>query len=267
MCALLGGAILRGREVESQVRQHFAAAQEAQKAGKLDKAIGEYSTVLRLQPGIPEVYGNLGLVYYLKSEFEQSAAAFEKALAQKPGLRGADLFLGIDYVKLYRARLAVLHLEKAVEQEPRNPQAVSWLCDALWDSGEASVALERLRRAVREYPGDVNFLFLLGESYRKSANREVEQVVAGTTLGSPLYHQIYGDIYTLQRKWELAIAHYRRALALDPHWEGAHYGLGELYVQQNKLDRANAEFREELKLDPECAAAKARLAGSPMPDQ
>lgn len=98
---VLACAIAGAQEVPSQVQQHFAAAQQAQKAGRLDKAIQEYSTVLRLQPGIPEVYGNLGLAYYLKADFEDSAAAFEKAIAGKPGLRGADLFLGIDYVKLY----------------------------------------------------------------------------------------------------------------------------------------------------------------------
>lgn len=252
---LLACAIVRAQDVSPQVQQHFTEAQEAQKAGQLDKAIQEYSTVLRFQPGIPEVYGNLGLAYYLKADFEDSAAAFEKAIAGKPGLRGADLFLGIDYVKLYRARKAVPHLEKAVEQEPRNPQAISWLCDALWNAGETSGALDRLRKAVRDFPGDVNFLFLLGESYRKSANREVEKVIAGTTLGSPFYHQIYGDIYSLQHNWDLAIAHYQRALALDPHWEGAHYGLGEVYLQQNKLDQAKAEFRQELRLDPDRASA------------
>lgn len=112
-----------------------------------------------------------------------------------------------------------------------------------------------MRKAVRDFPGDVNFLFLLGESYRKSANREVETVIAGTSLGSPFYHQIYGDIYSLQHNWYLAIAHYQRALALDPHWEGAHYGLGEVYLRQNKLDQAKAEFRQELNLDPERASA------------
>jgi len=43
------------QEIGSQVEQHFHAAQQDQQQGLLDAAVREYQTVLRLQPGIPEV--------------------------------------------------------------------------------------------------------------------------------------------------------------------------------------------------------------------
>lgn len=255
-----GWAVLNGQNADREAEQHFLAAQQAQSAGNLNTAAREYDAVLRLHPGIAEVYGNLGLVYYLQRKFEDSAGAFEKALALKPNLRGADLFVGIDYVTLYRSKRAVPHLEKAVDEEPMNKEARSWLSNGLWDSGETAAALDELRKAVHDFPGDTDFLFLLGEAYRKSANREVESVLKAVPRDGPFYHRIYGDIYATRHDWDKAIAHYRRAIQLDPHCAGAHYGLGEVYLQQERLDEAQAEFRREPQRDPADTASQQELA-------
>ncbi|MFZ0594116.1 MAG: tetratricopeptide repeat protein [Bryobacteraceae bacterium] len=255
----IGAAVLSGQDADSEAQKHFLAARQAQSAGDLGTAAREYAAVLRLHPGIAEVYGNLGLVYYLEAKFDESAEAFEKALALKPGLRGSDLFLGIDYVRLYRPQRAIPHLEKAVEQEPMNKEARTWLSSGLWDSGQTAAAIVQLSEAVHDFPGDADFLFLLGEGYRKSANREVEKVLAAVPRGGPFYHQIFGDIDATRGDWDKAIAHYRRAIELDAHWADAHYGLAEVYLQQNKPEDAQAEFRHEQQLDPPDASYKRAL--------
>lgn len=260
LAAVGGRPILNGQNADQEAQQHFLAARQAQSIGDLKTAAREYTQVLRLHPGIAEVYGNLGLVYYLEANFDESAGAFEKALALKPGLRGADLFLGIDYVKLYRPQRAVPHLEKAVEHEPMNKEARSWLSNGLWDSGQTAAAIAQLCKAVHDFPGDTDFLFLLGEGYRKSANREVEKVLAAVPPGGPFYHQVFGDIYATRGDWDKAIAHYRRAIELDLRWAGAHYGLAEVYLQQNRPEEARAEFRREPQADTSDADYQSALA-------
>ena len=261
---------ISGQDIDSELQQHFAAAQEAQKAGKFDDAAREYKTVLHLRTDIPEVYGNLGLVYYLEAKFEDSAAEFRKALSLKPDLRGADLFLGIDYVKLYRAPEAVPHLEKAVQQEPANKQARSWLCNALWDSGQTALAIDQLQKAVHDFPGDIGMLFLLGESYRKSAERETQNVLAGTPPTSPLYHQVYGDLYAMQGDRQKANAHYSRAQQLDPAWNRSMfrrpevaddaYGRAVLHFSGGKYDVAESELRSLVAKDPKDLKSRYLLA-------
>ncbi len=164
---LSGAAALSAEDIDSEAQQHFLAAEQAQQSGNLDRAVREYTAVLHLRPGIAEVYGNLGLVYYLEGKFEESSKVFEKAISLKSGLRGADLFLGIDYVRLYQPRRAVPYLKRAVEQEPANKQARSWLCSALWDSGQPATAIQQLRMTVQDFPGDADFLFLLARPTEK----------------------------------------------------------------------------------------------------
>ncbi|HTV53291.1 MAG TPA: tetratricopeptide repeat protein, partial [Terriglobia bacterium] len=119
---------------------------------------------------------NLGLVYYLQSNFEKSSQALAKAAALKPGLRGTDLFLGMDYVRLHRARNAVPRLTRAIEEEPNNEQAQLSLGAALWNSGQEAAALRQLRKTARLFPSDVESLYALGEAYQKSANQQLEKL-------------------------------------------------------------------------------------------
>src|SRR5208337_694518 len=70
-----GAAQVVSSQNQDQVQAHFLAAQQYQQQGRLDDAVREYQAVLRLQPRIPETYANLGLVYYAKGDFADSAKA------------------------------------------------------------------------------------------------------------------------------------------------------------------------------------------------
>ena len=258
LLAIICPLLLCSQGNESEVSRHFLAARNAQATGNLQLAADEYLAVVRLDPEMAEARVNLGLVYYLQGRYDESARALEKALASKPGLRGADLFLGIDYVKLGQPRQAVPCLKRAVEQEPRNRQALTWLGSALWDAGQENEAILELHSAEKAFPADPDILFLLGQAYRNAGNREMERVLAD--VGTPLYHQAYGDIYKEEQAWKQTLGHYRRALEKDPQWAGAHLGLGEAWLQQGELEQARSEFLAERGSGSIGAATMARLA-------
>jgi tetratricopeptide (TPR) repeat protein len=66
--SLAGTAQAVSSQIQDQVEEHFLAAQQAQQQGRLDDAVHEYLAVLKLAPGLPEAYVNLGLVYYAQSK-------------------------------------------------------------------------------------------------------------------------------------------------------------------------------------------------------
>jgi tetratricopeptide (TPR) repeat protein len=247
---------VRGQEADPEMRAHFLLARQAQASGNLDVAVQEYLTVIKLAPDLPEARVNLGLVYYLQTRYGESAQALEKALSLQPGFRGANLFLGIDEVKLGQTREAVPYLKRAVEQEPGNKEARTWLSRALWDAGQKNESILELRNAAQAFPSDPDILFLLGQAYRNAADEEMGHVLA--VAETPLYHQAVGDIYKEERGWDQAQRHYQRALEKDPHWVGAHLGLGEIYFQQGKWDAARAEFLAER--SPGATAKLAQIA-------
>jgi tetratricopeptide (TPR) repeat protein len=209
-------------------------------------------------PNVAEGYASLGMVYHAQGKFAESAQALSKAEKLKPSLPGVSLYLGIDYENRRQAALAVPHLVEAVRVEPENKQAHTWLGRALWDDGRIQPALEQLRKTAQLFPSDPALLLDLGVAYRKAADLGIEHVLSGAT-GTPLPHQVYGDIYKDERTWKNALAHYYRAIEQDAHWQGAHYGLAEVALRTEKLDVATQEYQNELKLNPASAAALARL--------
>ncbi len=114
-------------------------------------------------------------------------------------------------------------------------------------------------RPLSLFPSDPALLLDLGEAYRKAADLGIERVLNHSS-GTPLLHQVYGDIYKDEHAWENALAHYYRALDQDPHWQGAHFGLGEVAFHREKLDAAAQEYHRELEANPGSAASLARLA-------
>jgi len=261
-CALasLRTPLLFGQEKkEADASRHFQMARQAQDRGDLAVAAHEYLIVTQLEPAVAEGFASLGMVYNAQADFKQSVQALERAGKLKPGLRGVDLYLGIDYLKLHEPARAVPCLERAVRIDPASKQAQLSLGTAHWNAGETNRALVQLEKANRLFAEDADILFALGEAYRKASDREIDKVLAGAT-GTALIHQVYGDIYNIEQAWPKAIGHYQRAIDLDPHWAGAHFGLGDVYMKQGKPTEAEQEFRSELEVNPRSAAAEGKLA-------
>ncbi len=245
------------QQTSSAVEQHFLAAQQDQQHGLLDAAVEEYRTVLRLQPGIPEAYVNLGLVYYAQAKFAQSADALATAAKLRPGMRGVSLWLGIDDVKLDRPAQGATLLREAIRQDPNDKIAQSWLGTALWNAGQMEAALLQLRAASARFPGDPDLLFALAEAYGKAVREQTENLLE-ESAGTALSDRIYADTYVEERDWEKAEGHLRRALERDPRSVDAHLELANVFFRQSQFSDAQAQLEQALTLAPGSAAALAR---------
>jgi tetratricopeptide (TPR) repeat protein len=247
------------QESISQVQEHFIAAQQAQQQGRLDEAAHEYQVVLRIQPGLPEAYINLGLVYYAQAKFEESAQALTAADRLKPGMRGVSLWLGIDDVRLHRPEQAVTLLRAAIRQDPANKLAQSWLATALWDAGQMDAALLQLGKACAQFPDDPDLLFARGEAYGKAAAQQTERLLEESS-GTALSDLIYGTHYARERDWTKAEGHLRRAIERDPRLLDARLELADVFLQQADFPAAQEQLDAALAQSPRSAAALARSA-------
>src|ERR1039457_1124249 len=237
---LLAGVLLpssSAQQAGSLVQQHFLAAQQDQQQGLLDAAAHEYLAVLRLQPGLPEAYVNLGLVYYAQAKLEDSARALTTASKLRPGMRGVSLWLGIDNVRLSRPAQGAALLREAIRQDPTDKLAQSWLGTALWDAGQMDAALLQLGKACARFPDDPDLLFARGEAYGKAATQQTEKLLEETS-GTALSDVIYGTHYTDEREWIKAEGHLRRAIERDPHMLDARLELAQIFLMQTRLPEA-----------------------------
>jgi tetratricopeptide (TPR) repeat protein len=258
-CVLLTLRVAQAQQISPAARKHFELARQAQDAGAFDKAIEEYTATTHLAPTFAGAYANLGLIYYVKGDFEDSATALARCIRLQPDIVGANLYLGIDKLKLNHPADALPYLQRAAQLDPANKDAQKWLGTAYWQNGQPSTALEQLRQTNNKFPGDPDILFVLGEAYRKTADQEIEALVKNAS-GTAYVHQVFGDIYFDQHALAKADAHYHRALAMDANLSNIHFDLGEVAFELEHFDAAEQEYRQQLRLDPANAPAMARLA-------
>ena len=260
-CAIAGACMLlssgSAQESGSQVQKHFLAAQQDQQQGRLDEAAVEYQTVLRLEPGLPEAYVNLGLVYYAQAKFEESARALATAANSRPGMRGVSLWLGIDNVKMNRPVQGAAFLRQAIRQDPADKLAQSWLGTALWDAGRTDAALLQLAAANAQFPDDPDLLFARGEAYGKAASQQTEQLLDESS-GTALSDLIYGTHYAEGGDWVKAEGHLCRAIERDPKLLDARLELAWVFIEQARLAEAQEQLEQAMAITPRSAAALAR---------
>ena len=231
------------------VRDHFAAAQQAQQRGDYATAENEYRAILTLAPDFAEVHMNLGLVYQLENRTPDAMTEFRHALKIKPTLAGANFFLGVDYCKDGEGKKAVPYLKAASRLEPKRPDIWSWLATAQEVSGDSQGEVATLKHAVDLQPADVDLLYLLGRAYERLGGREVA-ILENAAPGSSWSEQLLAESYSSSSQWSLAVIRFQNALAISPTRLGLHVRLGEAFLRAGRLDPAAREFEEELRVDP-----------------
>lgn len=231
------------------IESHLAAAQRAQHDKDYATAEREYQAVLALAPEFAEVHMNLGLVYQLQDRFSEAMTEFRRALKFKPGLAGANFFLGVDYCKLGEGAKAISYLKAALQTESNRAEIWLWLATAQEISGELQAEVLTLHRALELQPKDVDLLYLLGHVYERLGNQEVahlEQVAPGSSRSE----QLLAESYASSNEWPSAVIHFQNALLGSPNRIGLHSELGEVLLRAGKVNQAIREFDEELRRDP-----------------
>jgi len=87
---------------------------------------------------------------------------FRRALKIKPGLAGANFFLGVDYCKLGEGANAITYLKAALKAEPGRPDTWLWLATAQEIAGQWQAEVGTLQRALALRPADVDLLISWG---------------------------------------------------------------------------------------------------------
>ena len=241
----------------SGLREHFAAAQEAQNSTDYGMAEREYKAVIAIKPGFAEVHMNLGLVFQLQGRISEAMAEFRLALKLNPTLTGANFFLGVDHCNLGEGRQAIPFLQAAIRQEPKRPDIRPWLATAEEMVGDIQAEVATLKQALSLRPEDVDLLYLLGHAYERLGKAEVTNLQKAAP-GSARAEELLAESYAAGSEWPTSVLHYQNALSASPDMPGLHVELGEVLLQAAKLKRAAWEFDEELRLHPRSLRATVR---------
>ncbi|MFN0169303.1 MAG: tetratricopeptide repeat protein [Bryobacteraceae bacterium] len=232
----------------------FAAARQAESEQNYEKAAGEYQQMLKLYPdAIPEIYQNLGIVYYLQRRYEEAIATFRDGIRRKRLMQGAQLFLGISLLATGQAGQAVTHL-KVAHQLRATPETRNYLAAAFLQTSDLSRALPVLRSQL-EYPHERQVaLYRLGEVYLRMANEDVK-VLTDQTPDLKFGHVLAGRIFEMQEFYQLAAKEYTQAARLDAGNASVFLSLARLLLILGEERPAEIALERYRMLVPEDRAA------------
>jgi tetratricopeptide (TPR) repeat protein len=182
---------------------------------------------------------------------------FEKAVRLKPGLAGAQFFLGVDYCKLGDAKRATPHLEAAVRARPNLPDAWSWLASAYQLTGRTSRQVNTLQAGLRANPDSIDLLYLLGQAYQQLGKDAADRVQQKDSQSSFL-QQLLAENYAASGYLPVALLHLENALKASPDRAGLHLAMAEVLLHAGNLKRAEDEIAAELRLAPHSLRAVVR---------
>jgi tetratricopeptide (TPR) repeat protein len=150
---------------------------------------------------------------------------------------------------------AVPIYQRILKQVPEHPHALHLLGVATLQKGDAEKAAELIGLAVSLVPNDARIHNNLGTAYQ--ALRRFEDAVAefkrSESLDPAFREAPYnlGNCLRLLHRPDDAKAAFRRAIKIAPDHDGAHNNLGALLKSLGQYDLAIAEFAEAHRLAPE----------------
>jgi tetratricopeptide (TPR) repeat protein len=157
--SLLLEAVVVAQSLPPWVVSRFGAAKEDEKRGDYRAAAAIYETITKGYP-LAEAYTNLGLDYFRLKEYGSAVQVFRDGLKLKPGMVGAQLFLGLSEYSLGNFKASTEDLLSVLKVDGNNQEA--WLYLIL---GEAAVGQFRPsdgQAAIKMFPGNPKLNYAVG---------------------------------------------------------------------------------------------------------
>lgn len=250
----------------SNLESVLADAQRAQAAGDYAAAANDLKQAVRLQPAVPQIWANLGLMQHETGDISGAMASFQHAVRLDPSLYVPNLFLGIDYAHSGNAQQAIPFLIKAEKLNKTDAQAPLALGRAYVGARRYSAAAQALDRAIDLNP-------LLGAAWFTRGIARLDQVeddsrtMSEEGSKSPYGGALFAESLFKQGRFSEAASLYKTMLdsqsqpSEQPPCIRSERGFALLRAHDS--EDAAAEFESERAAHPACGLAllgQARLA-------
>jgi len=188
-------------------------------------AIQAFDEAIKQQPKfIHLAYYGKGLALYKSRKYLEAIAALQQAVKYKPDFISAWTYLSLNYESLKQLDKALVAINKAIQLEPNNPNLYN----------QKFVVLNYLKRYAE---GEV----AINTAIKLSPRTE--------------FYNNRGIVYDKQKKWELALADYNKAIAINPDYTSAYLNRGTVYYDQEKWELALSDYNKAIAINPDYALA------------
>jgi tetratricopeptide (TPR) repeat protein len=216
---------------------------------ELDTKDGEFGKLA--MPRLDGLYGrafNDAVNSYNAKDYDKAIASYKLASQIKPQDTTAVLYSAYAYEAKQDFAGAKTSYNQLLGMNYKSPTVYNRLLQIARQQNDNAEASKILKQALVAYPNNKNFMLedlnvSLAGGKGEDAIAKINKTIAADPTNSNLY-AVRGSLYDTQKKNELAVADYRKALELDPKNFDAQYNLGvynynkaaDFYTRASKMD-------------------------------
>jgi tetratricopeptide (TPR) repeat protein len=215
-------------------------------AGRLPEALPYLEATRAWARDNVELHYYLGLAYLQTGKIDQARDVLAVSFGVPADTAAASLMTAQLLIRLNLDEPAALELKRALEKDPRLPQARFLLGQMALFRGRLDESAEWTRGELDVNPGNAMAWYQLGDVNVRQAKWDQAIVMLQRSLWiNPFYSGPYillGRAYMKTGQPATAEGMLRRAIQYDPNNRTAHYTLAQLLQQLGRHDEAKAEF-------------------------
>ena len=260
--------------------------------GSYDKAIADYTQVIRLDPNDAKGYSNCASAYTAKRDLDAAVADLTRAIRWIPGLRTHLIIVASSMRQeaITKRRSRTSRKPSVSTREMRGPMVVAvglscvrmtpisqsstsirqststrnlpqrTICAVFYQKrGDWDKAIADHTKAIRLEPKDARAYYSRGLTYAKKG--DYDAAIADSTEAirlNPNLRAAFGNrgtAYRKKREYDKAIADYSDVIRLAPNDAQAYYNRGLAYAAKGDDDNAIADHTKAIRLEPKDARA------------
>lgn len=214
--------------------------------GKMADAVPFLEQAVVWQQNNNELVYALGMACVQARQPEKARAAFGRMFRVEPDSAAAHLLTAQMMIRVEMEDLADVELKKALEKDPRLPQANYLLAQNAIYKNRFDEGVALLEKELAINPNNAMAYYKIGDAMTRQLKWDdaIVQLQKSVWL-NPFYSGPYillGKSYLKKRQLTNAEGMLKRAIQFDPNNKSAHYILGQVYQQAGKAEDAKREF-------------------------
>ncbi len=242
----------------TKAQSFFAQGNRLAERGDYDMAAAEWEQAVRTDPKLIEAWVLLGEYYFGRERFEDAIRCMSQVVERAPETPDCHGRLAIAFLSVRSELAAFEEAEKELKRNPKHIPSLAVVASLAGSGGMGEKQLTALEQLVQLLPDDADFL----EKYCQSLLERKRDADAGVYIDrfvrlAPNSHlaATYQGIlaYRLDASKEgsqKAIAHFKRALELEPQALFPRLYLGKLYLRIRDTKQAVVILEDAAKKMP-----------------